>query len=281
MDRTKQGFSVGWIFVAYFMIAGGFIIAASLAALLKLQSAAAAYVVYFLGAGFGGFFAGRASPGKTIIEPAVGGVLLVASFVGLIVLVPGVRDIWSIAGEEAQKEVLLRAMLVGGLTGAGGLVGAALGERTQPPTSESALRWIGISALVTLGMLFFLFAVLAILMLRHAAAGGSLTDDQGFGVVFLALVGSALFGGFITQSIAPRRMCFASGSGFVVVLLVMLGVGVSQSEGSIQGNAITGMAIIALGGILVGALGALIGWALIGKRRAAAHQPAQVARTFE
>jgi len=263
------------------MIAGGFIIAASLAGLMKLQSEVAAYVVYFVGAGFGGFFAGRASPGKTIIEPAVAGFLLVASFVGLIVLVPGAREIWSIAGDQAKQEVLIRALLVGGLTGAGGLVGAVLGERTQPPQSDSAMRWIGVSSLITLGMLFFLFSVLAILMLRHAAAGGSITDDQGVGVVFLALAGSALLGGLTTQAIAPRRMCFACGSGFLVVLLAMLGVGVSQAEGSINSQALTGMVIIALGGMLVGALGALIGWALIGKRRVAAAQPTEVARTFE
>ena len=37
MDHSKQGFSVGWIFVSYFMIAGGFIIAASLAGIPPLS----------------------------------------------------------------------------------------------------------------------------------------------------------------------------------------------------------------------------------------------------
>jgi len=277
MDNSKQGFSVGWVFVSYFMIAGGIIVFASLAAVMKLTAEVGLYAMYFLGAGFGGFFAGRASPGKTIIEPAAAGVLLIASYVGLLMLVPGVRELLAMAGDQ----VIVRALIVGGLTGAGGMVGAALGERTQPPVSDSAVRWIGLSSLITLGVFFFLFMLLAILMLRHAAEGGSLSGDDGATVGLLAMAGSAFLGGLITQSIAPRKMCFACGTGFVVVVISLVALATSVADGKMEGNAMTGMVIIAIGGLLVGALGALIGWALFGKRRAEVAAPTEVARTFE
>jgi hypothetical protein len=276
MESSKQGFSVGWVFVSYFMIAGGIILGLSLAALTKTQSEVLVYAMYFIGAAFGGFFAGRASPGKTILEPAAAGFLLVLSYIGLLMLVPGVREVLSMAGEK----VFVRAILAGGLTGAGGMVGAALGERTQPPTSDSSMRWIGLSSLITLGVFFFLFMLLAILMLRQAAEGGSLTENEGITVVFLSLAGAAFLGGLITQSIAPRRMCFACGSGFVVVIMSMVALAAAASDKGMEGNAVTGMVIIGIGGLLVGALGALVGWAMFGKRRVEAA-PTDVARTFE
>jgi hypothetical protein len=272
-----KGVRFGWILVSYFMIAGGFILVGSMYGLMKIQNQYAGWAFYFLGAAFGGFFAGRASEGRTIIEPAVGGVLLMLSIIGLIALVPGVRKLWSLADKE---KVTFYAVVIGVLIGAGGLIGATLGERTAPdPRPVDRIRWMGVSALITLGMFFFVFVVMAILMLRDAKAGSSISDDTGGTIVLVSLAASAFFGGFVTQAVAPEKMNWACGAGFMVVILAMIGL--VSAQGKAPGDAVGGMIILGGLGTIVGALGALVGWATIGKNAVAASQQSAAPAAFE
>ncbi len=273
----EKNFRLGWVFVSYFMIAGGLMVAASALGVMRVTNQFVGYGVYFFGAAFGGFFAGRASPGKTVLEPAIAGALLFATFVAFIAAVPGARAVWRLAGDG----IIAKAAGVGALMAAGGLVGAMLGERSSDGTqSDSRIRWIGISSLITLGMLFFLFMLLAILMLRHVVAGGKLTDDQGTTVVFLALGGSALFGGAVTQAIAPLRMLIPAGAGFMCVVFALIGIATAATNAPVNDQAILGFVIIGIGGWIVGIIGAAIAWQFV-KNKARGTGGPDVAQAFE
>jgi len=264
MSSTK--ISIGWVFVSYFMITGGFMVAASLLGMARVDGEWVGYGVFFLGAALGGFFAGRASPGTTIIEPAIAGVVFMLVFLGLFSMVPGSRIVFSAAG----RTVLVTSLSIGFVTALGGLVGAMLGERTSAPRrSSSRLRWMGLAGLISLGMLFTITLLIGVLMIRS----GDMSD--GTGPILLILGSSAFLGGWVTQAIAPERMCLVSGSGFMVVGVVSIGLAVAQGA-PFTGSVILGGLIFGGVGTLVGAIGARVGWAISGERiqRAAATEQA-------
>jgi hypothetical protein len=232
-------------------------LAAALLGALKVEGEWVGHAVMFLGGGFGGFFAGRASPGKTIIEPALAGALLIVTFILLFLSIPGSRALFAADSGAA----LVGSLKVGFITALGGLAGAVLGERSSPPVrSASALRWMGLSGLITLGVMVFLLLVIGIVTLRS----GTIGDSGGVAVLILAL--SALVGGGITQAIAPRKMCFAAGSGFIVVILASIGLAIAGGGNLGMGEALVGLFILGAIGTLIGALGARIAWGMVGDR---------------
>ncbi len=255
MSSTNR-ISIGWVLVSYFMITGGFLFAASLLGIARVEGEWVGYGVFFLGAACGGFFAGRASPGKTIIEPAIAGGLFILAFLGLFSMVPGSRAVISAAGGT----ILMTSLKIGFITALGGLVGAMVGERSAPPQrSNSRLRWMGLAGLVSLGTLFTLTLLIGVLMMRS----GDISD--GTGPVLLILSSSAFLGGWVTQSIAPERMCLVAGSGFMVVGLTSIGLAVAQGA-PLNGSLILGGLIFGGVGTLVGALGARVAWGVSGER---------------
>lgn len=271
VPMTEKRFRLGWVFISYCMIAGGLIVVTLLFQTAKLTGTAAGYAMCFLGAALGSFFAARASEGDTIIEPALGALLVVASFIAMVSLVAGLRSLVALKSEKIFVPLLglSAAMSVGGITG------AILGERTSTgPRSESGLRWAGISALINLGLFYMAFLFLAILLLRSKGAG--MSSDDVAGAVLGALAAAAFFGCLAAQAVAPRRMIWSIGFGFMLAMLPF----VLWSGSSNDGNAAVGIIIIGGGGILVGALGALVGWNTIGSKY---HRMSsdQVAAAFE
>lgn len=274
-----KGFRLGWVLVSYLMILGGFMVIFALFGLLELKGSSEimGWIIFVLGGAFGGFFAGRASEGKTILEPAVGGGLVVVSVILIVQAIPGVRTLMSLADTE---KVVLHAIGIGVAIGGGGLVGATLGEKSAPdPRPVDRIRWMGVSTLITLGVFFFIFMIMGVLMLRHAAEGGKLSDDDGGVIALVALAGAAFFGGFITQAIAPERMNWACGAGFFITMLAM--VGLASAQGGAAGDAIGGFIIVGGIGTCVGALGALVGWSTIGKKAVAQSQQSAAPAAFE
>lgn len=275
MARARPGFSIGWVVVSYFMVAGGVVMGMSALGALDLASPVAVHALLFVGAAVGGLFAGRASHGKSVIEPAVAGALLVISCIGLLLLVPGMRVLVAIDGEQ-----LARILGVGAMTGVGGLVGATLGARSAPPRrSTDWYRWAGISALISLGIMFLVIVALAILVLR-SRDGAGLGDDAGAGIGLAGMGAGALFGPLVAQVIAPIRMNRACAGGVVLLMLAMalLTLGSGDRE---AGRLITGFAVLAVAGYLIGLIGARVGWAVHGKEIEAAVEAESVARAFE
>jgi len=261
VDAMERRFSIGWVFVSYLMIAGGFMLAGVAVFLTELSGDWVGQAAFFAGAFAGGLFAGRASPGKTIAEPGLAGVLLILTVVGVTYLVPDAQVLALDAGEEA----LIGALKMGFVTGLGGFIGGLAGERTSSGVqSPSAVRWWGIACLITVGMTYLLLGLFAILSLRSP---GSV---EGGDLAMLALAAFALgsFGsGFVTQAIAPRMMrraCGAGPVGLMAFVLVVNGV-----DGSATGEMALGAVVVAVVAVLVGMAGAALSWSTIGARRAA------------
>jgi hypothetical protein len=244
---------VGWVLVSYFMIAGGFTLAAVIVAIAGLEAAWAREAIFFVGALIGGLFAGRASPHKAVAEPAIAGLLFVPTMVAVFTIGLGFQ--FNIGpGSHAALVVAFKMGLVSGL---GGLVGGLLGRRSSSGApGASAFRWWGIAILIHLG------ATLVIAMLVTLALARS-GDEEGTGLIFLALAVSALVGGFIAQAAAPRRLLWTCGAGSFS--LAFLGIAVAIARGEVSGSTIGGGLI--LGGLttLIGAFGALLGWHLIAR----------------
>lgn len=244
------------------MVAGGFVLAGTAVALLEISSSSEvlSYAFLFAGPAVGGFFAGRASPGSTMVEPGMGALLLFASLFALLATVPGIQELMS----EASNAGIARAGLAGLVVGAGGFVGGLLGERTSKEPSHSGIRWLGLSALIALGAMFVVSMALFMLVQFDAMQAESTGDDSAaaFGMAIVGL--SAFLGGLVTQAAAPRRLLLASGGGMSLVLvgLVPFALTASKVHGS---DAVLGLLVLAVPCIGIGALGALLSWTF--KRR--------------
>ena len=250
----SRGFSIPWTIFNYLMISGGFLL--SLIAIVLLQithsSEALAWAIMSSGATFGGFFAGRASPGKTIIEPALGGAMLffalMASGFGL--------DMEFVSADQPS---IVQVALLGIMLGVGGLVGGALGERTnRRARSPSAIRWIGISTLLTAGVAGFL------MMLVFLAARVTDWEISAAALVLLGIA-AALLGGAITQAAAPTRMFLASGMGSAVIVAVFAVFAILAGTG----EAVLLVLFVAAIGLPIGVAGAAIAWAIVKDRKQA------------
>ena len=252
MVTPSKKAAVGWVLVSYFMIAGGFTVAAVVVALANMHTELARDAAFFAGALIGGFFAGRASPHKAVAEPAIAGLLFVPTLVAVFAIGLG----WHLKIGPAEQTALVVALKMGGVSGLGGLVGGLIGRRSpRVAPGTSALRWWGIAMLIHLGATLVV-AMLLTVALAHSA-------DDGTGLIFLALGISALLGGFIAQAAVARRLLWTSGAGSFA--LALLGVAVATARGEVSGSIFFGGFI--LGGIttLIGAFGALLGWQLIAR----------------
>ncbi len=250
---------VGWVLVSYVMIAGGFTLAAVMVAVARLEASWAREAIFFVGALIGGLFAGRASPHKAVAEPAIAGLLFVPTMVAVFTL--GLGFHFNIG--PGSHGALAIALEMGGVSGLGGLVGGLLGRRAPGGApGASAFRWWGIAILIHLGTTL----VVAMLFTLALARSG---DDEGTGLIFLALAVASLVAGFIAQAAVPRRLLWTCGAGSFS--LSFLGVAVAVARGEFSGSSIGGAII--LGGIttLIGAFGAVLGWHLVARHH---DQPA-------
>ena len=250
---------LGWVLVSYFLIAGGIAVAAVALALFAEASRATSDAIFFIGALVGGLFAGRASRHKAVAEPAVAALLVVGTMIAMFTV--GLGKSFSWASDEGLLPVPIQLGLLAGL---GGLVGGLIGRRSratgrpgQPGQSDSSLRWWGISVLVNLGATVMLVSFAAVSAVH---SGG----DPDVGAMFLGLGAAWLVSGFVAQAIMPRKMIWVAGAGSLGIIL--LGAAFSLSRGDLQIGATIGAGFLWGIGTLVGALGAKIGWALIGSR---------------
>src|SRR5512134_3965137 len=89
MGRTSgRSFSLGWVLVSYFMLAGAMLLVSMAMGLLHLEGAWTGYAAFGGGALVGGFFAGRASPHYSAAESGLAGLLLVGSVVLFVLATP-------------------------------------------------------------------------------------------------------------------------------------------------------------------------------------------------
>jgi hypothetical protein len=256
MPSPSKTAVLGWVLVSYFMIAGGFALAAVAITLVGETSRETSGAVFFIGSLIGGLFAGRASRHKAVVEPAIAALLVVATLFGVFAVGLGRRLAWTEDGGALRFAVEL-----GLVAGLGGLVGGLIGRRSRHGAPvESAVRWWGIAILINLGTTFMLVSLLVVLVTRSGAGGA----DPGVAGILAGLVGAWLVGGLVAQAVAPRRMCWVCGAGSIGIIL--LGMSFSARHGELAVGSVVGALLLWGIGTLVGALGALIGWKLIASR---------------
>jgi hypothetical protein len=255
-----MGFSFASVLLSYFLIAGGTFGTALLAGRFGIRSEYLGYIILAVGGFLGGMVAARASRGSTIIEPAIGAVVLLASLIGL-----GA----AVSGGDAQRALLLPSTmkaiaLTAAASGGGGIGGAFLAEKLmgdEPPRYASWILFVAIAAFGAgvLGSTFGtvlgrgdsgpLLGMLALFCFILGAATGASATERPLGAAFL---GSAIgIGGFF----------------YLTILLFMALFNTKESAPqSIPSEVYAGMAIMAVGAGIVTLIGAAIGWAAVGKK---------------
>ena len=256
-----MGFSFASVFLSYFLIAGGTFFALLLAGRVGLHSEYLGYIVLALGGFLGGLVAARASRGSTIIEPALGAVLMILTFVGV-----------GVAASGADSHVLLMPAgmkaiaLVSAASAGGGIAGAFVGEKLFGEDSPSGASWVLFIAVAGFG----------------AGVIGSTFGawlGKGESGPMLGMLAAACFVvGIAAGASATQRLLGASfvggllGLGGFFFLAIYMFVSVLGAKGGgagdIPGEVYAGMGIMAVGAGIVTLVGSAIGWSAIGKKTA-------------
>jgi hypothetical protein len=271
-SHSRDGFSIASVFLSYLMIAGG--IAAGLLALTQLGVEASSPQLLLAGAFgagalVGGFFAARASRGSTVAEPAIGAVLVVATLCGVLLATPIGRMFWRLAQEELTRT----ALILGGAALAGALVGAFVSEKAFGSSTRWSLPWVLYVALAVAGGCFL--AALAAGAVRFATfepetVGGQFESDKAMQVTVMAgIAGGCFLAGLCAGASSRTRILIASflGAGLGVFGFFLLVGRFSRAE--LDQEALIAAAVVAAGGGVITLLSTALGWAAVGKRRAA------------
>jgi hypothetical protein len=257
-----MGFSFASVLFSYFLIMGGTWLTTLIAMRAGLGggSEVVGYIILAIGGFLGGLIAGRASRGSTIIEPAIGAVLLVLSFVALgalmsenakVVLVPG-----------TMKALALTALA----SGAGGVGGAFVAEKLWGQTEAGGGAWVLYIAVAAMGA-----------CIVGAIFGGAIGKGSAGATLGIYCITMALMGGAAGAS-APRRPLGAAflGGFLGVTLLAIIGAVVAATMmnkagtevGKIPSEVYIVLIVLAVVSGIAALIGAAIGWAAVGKKNA-------------
>lgn len=255
------GFSVASVLLSYFLVAGGTFLTTLFAARLGVQNEYLGYLIMAVGGFSGGLLAARASAGSTIIEPAIGSVLMVGSLVVLGLALSGAegRDLLLLPG--TMKGLAFTAAASAG----GGIAGAFVSEKLFGESSQSSAPWILYVALAGFGA--------GVIGTIFGTALGKGEAGALYGVVAICcvLVGLAAGASARTRPLVATLVGGAIGVGAFFYLAVVIFVAVfspSASGAEIPSEVYAGLAVVAVGAGIVTMIGALIGWAAVGKNAA-------------
>jgi hypothetical protein len=267
MMQERGGFSFSSLVTGYFMVAGGITLA-----LIALQTLApqfpalrgdfAFYGLFFVGGFLGAFFAARASRGETILEPAIGAVLVVATFVGLSLSTELGKTLFNLARERMTQMVAI----AGGCAAVGAIAGAFISEKLLGEATRSALPWVWYIGLAVLGGCFIATLAAATILSGSQAA----SDDKKFTLLAAGIGAGCLLSGIAAGASSRTRVLAASflgavlGTfGFVMLVLVAL-----TKLSSVDDQFYASTAVFAAGGGIVTVLGTAIGWVTVGRKHA-------------
>lgn len=267
MTRERRGSFFGWVVVSYFAICGGLSMAAAALVFVPPREPLVPLAAFAAGAAIGGLFAGRASPHRSYVEPAVAAALVVASVLAYVKAMPmGALAITYVGDDDVWRA----AAYVGGAGAVAGFVGALVGEASAgDDLHPGALRWLGMSVLLTAGALFAASIAAGGLLLNEAAekaiadvwAGREVRDvfdeERVTVAVALALGAASFLGGLVTQMAAPRRLLLPSSGGALLLVggaVLASAATLGQTRDSLVPALVTGAlaAAIALAGAVLG-----------------------------
>jgi hypothetical protein len=265
-DRSAARFSPGWVVVSYFLNCGGLCAAVTAYALTGTDDPYAIGAAMFVGAGLGGYLAGRGSPHRSYLEPALAAVLVVGSVVAFVYSTPLGR----LLVDWHRDQVVRAALQLGGIGAVGGLLGALVGEATQPARQhERTIGWVIQGVFIAAGALFAAMTA-AGLMLANEAAPAVLfqtwtgnfdlsrplvSADRASMAATAAGAAASFVAGLVTQLGAPRRALFPAAAGAALVIggaVLAIGWAAGRVEKLIAPAALFGALAAALA--VVGAL---------------------------
>ena len=258
------GFAFSSVILSYFLVGGGTFLTTLVAARLGVQNEYLGYIIMAVGGFVGGFVAARASQHSTIIEPAIGSIVLVASLFGL-----GLAA----SNDEGRQILLLPANMKGlALTAAasagGGIAGAFLSEKMLGDSSPSSAPWLFYAALAGFGA-----GVIGTIF-------GSVLGKGEAGPLFGMIAACSLLVGIACGASAPSRPLVATLLGgaigvagflYLAIVIVVAVFGSMQRGGMSEGipsEVYMGIAVVGVGAGIVTMIGAAIGWGAAGKKRA-------------
>jgi hypothetical protein len=252
-----MGFSVASVVLSYFLVAGGMFTSMLGASYAHVHGDLGAYLLLAVGAFAGGYVAARASRGKTILEPALGGLAVVGTLVALVATTSAGKLVWATQHDAVVKTVAL----LGASGGAGALLGAWVAETFFGEAPLSTLPWFVYTAFATFGACFLVTMIAVVLAAEHDTGTDALAKMMLAGLA----IGCAL-GGIAVGSSARSRPLFAAlvGGGVGVLGFCLLATHGQPADHDQK----TTLVVLAIGGALVTWIGAAIGWALFGKRAA-------------
>ena len=266
-----QYFSLGWVFISYFMVCGGMVVAVAALVVFSPERAFATatgpYLACGIGGLVGGFFAGRVSRRFSVMLPAIAGALVIGS----VFLLIKYTAIGPIVFAFAEPRLVRESLILGGLSAAGGLTGAIVGRMTVsdgPPAGT--LRWLAPGAFLTYGALLATTIATHILLLDHSLRdpdlmrrmfeGGALVAEEDLSTAFLvAVVGAGFIGGLVTQLAAGRRMLSICGGGVFLSITGGL-LGLMALVGPLDADGVVGAVVLGGCATMLGLVGAVLGW---------------------
>ncbi len=253
------GFSFASVILSYFLVAGGTFLTTIVAARLGIQNEYLGYAIMAVGGFLGGLVAARASAGTTIMEPALGSILMVGSLLVLGLALADKDERTVLLLPESLKGLVLTA----GASAGGGIVGAIASEKLFGASTHSSAPWIVYIMLAGFGA--------AVIGTIFGAAIGNGEAGALYGVVAICclLVGLAAGASARSRPLLAALLGGAIGVGAffflaIMVFAALLSPGVGGAD--IPRDVYIGMAIVAVGAGLVTMIGALIGWLAVGKK---------------
>ncbi|CAN5799199.1 hypothetical protein BH11MYX3_BH11MYX3_29880 [soil metagenome] len=263
-----MSFSFASVILSYFLIAGGTWGAGLLAARFGISSEYLAYLILGAGGFLGGMVAARASRGSTILEPAIGGGLLLVSLIAVGIIASG-GSASMLFVPSSMKAIAMTA----GASAVGGIAGAFVAEKLFGHVEAGAGGWLLYTALAGFGV-----GVVGTMLGTAIGSGSS-------GAMFGMLVVCSLLLGLAAGASATKRILGVSFLGtaiglfgffFLAVYLFTSLFGSTNSErggetglAAIPSEVYAGLATVAAGAGIVALIGAAIGWTTWGKSSSA------------
>jgi hypothetical protein len=269
-----KGFSFASVILSYFLVAGGMFSATLVAYELKINGEIAAYASLAIGAFVGGFVAARASPGETILEPAIGAIAVIATIVGLAASTSMGEQLWASAHDQTLK--FIGAVGLSSVVGA--VLGAFLAERLLGEATRSSVPWLLYTAMSVFGACLLATLLGSIFLLRQH--GAEATDSQSGVVMVIGIAVGCLIAGFAVGASARVRPLFAAflGGGIGLAGYVTL---ILKLASAAKDEAMAGVIVMGVGGAIVTLVGTALGWAMLGRKNVTGPDPAQLARQFQ
>ena len=262
----EQGFSFASVVLSYFLVGGGLFSGMLIAGLAKVESIYVVYMLMAAGAFVGGFVSARASRGSTVLEPAIGAIALIGTVVGLAAGTEIGKFMWHVSSDGTIKFIAL----IGGVAGGGAIAGAYISEKTFGEATLSSGPWIVYCALAAFGSCMITTVLGTVLVAGNSTAEGAGVDADALAKMLLAgLAGGCVIAGIAAGASArarPLGAAFLGGALGTAGFAMLIAQTATGGHGDADSAAVIG--VFAGGGGILSFLGAALGWAVIGKKRA-------------